>query len=145
MLVDDSVFYGSVRSACEDFAKEVDEPHYDVKTYRGTWVFLKTRARAFPIRPSAVNEQTPAPAVTDAEVMRRFDATHPGWSGPLLLLKDGTFRGGMNSPNGTWIMDGAALVLTWYHWPADVLHPNADGTVFTSAGPDVLRLSAADQ
>ncbi len=143
MLVDDSVFYGSVRSACVEFAKQVDEPCYDVKTYRGTWVFLKTRARAFPIRPSAVNERTPAPAVTDTDVVRRFHATHPGWSGPLLLLRDGTFRGGMNSPDGTWSLDGPALSLNWYHWPPDVLQANAGGTVFVSPGPNVLTLSAA--
>lgn len=150
MLVDDSIFYGSVRSACVQFAKEVDEPCYDVKTYRGTWVFLKTRDHAFPVKQSAVNERTPAPQLTDADIVRRFNATHPGWSGPLLLLKDGTFRGGMNSPDGRWKQDGGTLSLNWYHWPAEVLQANEDGTVFVSPGPNVLTLTvvashAADQ
>ncbi len=141
MLVDDSIFYGAVRQACMDFAREVNEPHFDVRTYRGTWVFLKTRERAFPVQRSTVNEQTPARVVTDSDIAHRFHATHAGWSGPLLLLTDGTFRGGMNSPNGTWSLAGDQLTLRWYHWPADQLRRTDDGEGFVSVDGGSLRLS----
>ncbi|MGE3342320.1 MAG: class I SAM-dependent methyltransferase [Vicinamibacterales bacterium] len=140
MLVDDSIFYGAVRQACVDFAQEVNEPHFDVKTYRGTWVFLKTRERTFPVRRSSVNEQTPVRAITDADVAFRFHAQHAGWSGPLLLLHDGTFRGGMNSPDGTWTLAGDQLTLRWYHWPADHLRRADDGEGFVPVDGGSLRL-----
>lgn len=145
MLVDDSVFYGSVRSACVDFARELDEPNYDVKTYRGTWVFLKTRERTFRVGRSVVNELTPAPPVAAAEIVRRFHARHDGWSGPLLLLRDGTFRGGLNSPDGTWALDGDTLTLNWYHWPPDVLQARDNGASFVSAGSAFFALYPASE
>lgn len=140
MLVDDSIFYGAVRQACLDFAQEVNEPHFDVKTYRGTWVFLKTRERTFPIRRSLVNEQTPVAAVQEHTIAHRLYAQHAGWSGPLLLITDGTFRGGQNSPDGTWSMEGDQLTLRWYHWPADRLRRTDDGRGFASAVDGGLRV-----
>ena len=59
MLVDDSIFLGAVKSACINFAALIDEPCYNVKTFRGTWVFRKTREKRFPISQSRVNERTP--------------------------------------------------------------------------------------
>ena len=41
MLVDDSIYIPEVRKACEDFAKMTNAPHYNVETFRGTWVFLR--------------------------------------------------------------------------------------------------------
>ncbi len=76
------------------------------------------------------------------DVVRRFHATHPGWSGLLLLFGDGTFKGGLHRPDGTWTHDDRGLTLAWYHWPADVLRANDDGTVFVSRGPQVLTLTA---
>jgi predicted O-methyltransferase YrrM len=49
MLVDDSLFIGAVGEACRDFAELVEEPCYNVKTFRGTWVFLKTTQSQFPL------------------------------------------------------------------------------------------------
>jgi hypothetical protein len=51
-------------------------------------------------------------------------AIHPAWSGWVRLYADGSFwsRGGAD-PNGSWSMadDDDALVLQWFHWPADTL------------------------
>jgi predicted O-methyltransferase YrrM len=58
MLVDDSLFVPAVGAACITFAQMINEPCYNVKTYRGTWVFLKTKGRSFPISTSSVNEAT---------------------------------------------------------------------------------------
>jgi predicted O-methyltransferase YrrM len=43
MLVDDSLYIPDVQRACVDFTSIVREPHYNVRTLRGTWVYLKTR------------------------------------------------------------------------------------------------------
>jgi predicted O-methyltransferase YrrM len=127
MLVDDSTFYGSVRTACVNFAALIDEPGYEVKSFRGTWVYLKTRERSFPITRSAVNERTAKTPIQEADIARRFEAKHAGWSGPLLLLQDGTFRGGMNSPDGRWKLEGEILTLSWYHWPENIMNSNGAG------------------
>lgn len=144
MLVDDSTFYGSVHSACIEFEKLIEEPSYDVKTYRGTWVFLKTKERSFPITKSVVNERTPSKPVNEEDVVKRFRATHTGWSGMVILLKDGTFRGGLNSPHGRWTLDGDVLTLKWYHWPETTLKSNSSGTYFSLNTCDNLSLREGD-
>jgi len=140
MLVDDSIFLPSVANACATFAAIVEEPHYNVKTYRGTRVFLKTRERHFSISQSAANELTRRLPVEECDIARRFYARHPGWSGPVLLLKDGTFRGGPKSPDGRWQLVGEILTLAWYHWPENILKSNGSGSYFAVTGSDGLAL-----
>lgn len=140
LLVDDSIFYGSVNTACMDFAKLIDEPYYNVKSFRGTWVFLKTRERSFPISKSVMNEMIKNTAINEADVFKRFSAKHVGWSGPVVLLKDGTFRGGLNSPDGRWNLEGDLLKLEWYYWPESVLKSNGAGSYFSPNGSDNLTL-----
>ena len=140
MLVDDSTFYGSVHGACVEFADLIEEPSYDVKTYRGTWVFLKTRERTFPITKSLINECTPAKPVNEEDVVKRFKAEHTGWSGNVILLKDGTFRGGLNSPDGRYTLEGEILTLKWHHWPKSTLKSDGAGSYISLNPADNLRL-----
>jgi hypothetical protein len=57
MLVDDSLFIPAVNAACIKFSEIINEPCYNVKSLRGTWVFLKTQERSFPISTS-IDERT---------------------------------------------------------------------------------------
>jgi predicted O-methyltransferase YrrM len=140
MLVDDSIFYGSVYNACIEFARLLKEPCYNVKTYRGTWVFLKTRERSFPIARSVNNERTSIKPIREEEVFTHFRAIHTGWSGIVTLLKDGTFRGGLHSPDGRWILAEGFLFLQWYHWPETKLKPDGMGNYFSVSSTDNLCL-----
>lgn len=140
MLVDDSIFYGSVHTACMTFASLIEEPTYNVESFRGTWVFLKTRQRYFPLSKSVVNEMTATKPIIEAEIFKTFSAKHVGWRGPVVLLKDGTFRGGLNSPDGRWMLDGDLLKLQWYYWPENVLQSNGKGSYFSTDGRDNLTL-----
>lgn len=141
MLVDDSIFYASVNTACIDFAGLIDEPGYNVKTFRGTWVFLKTRERRFAISKSVVNEMTSSTPINEADVFKTFNATHAGWSGRVVLLNDGSFRGGLHNPDGQWKRAGEVLKLEWYHWPESVLRANGAGTYVSIIASDSLTLA----
>jgi hypothetical protein len=55
------------------------------------------------------------------KVIKRFDAIHLKWNGPLLLLSDGTFQGGLENPNGRWKMQDKTLILSWYKWPKSTM------------------------
>jgi len=140
MLVDDSIFYASVNKACFDFAGLIGEPCYNVKSFRGTWVFLKTRDRAFAISKSVINETTRARPIDEADIFKKFYAKHAGWCGPLVLLKDGTFRGGLINPDGQWNLEADLLTLAWYHWPASLLRFEGFGSYFSTKDSDSLTL-----
>jgi hypothetical protein len=44
MIVDDSIHHSDVvGKACLDFAKQTGAPNYNVNTFRGSWVFMKTK------------------------------------------------------------------------------------------------------
>lgn len=140
LLVDDSIFYASVNKACTDFAALIDEPCYNVKSFRGTWVFLKTRETSFAVTKSVINETNRAAPVNESDILKRFSARHIGWSGPVLLLKDGTFRGGLLNPDGRWTLEGDLLTLKWDHWPATVLRAIGSGAYFSQDNSDSLTL-----
>jgi len=140
MLVDDSIFYASVNKACIDFAGLIGEPCYNVRSFRGTWVFLKTNERSFAVSQSTVNETARAKPVDEADIFKKLSARHAGWSGPLLLLKDGTFRGGLINPDGRWNMEGDLLTLAWSHWPASVLRLGSLGSYSSTKDSDSLTL-----
>lgn len=140
MLVDDSIFYASVNQACMDFSEIIGEPSYNVKSFRGTWVFLKTNAKGFSISQSAVNEITRAKPIDEAQIFKKFSAKHAGWGGPLLLLKDGSFRGGLINPDGHWSIEGDQLTLIWRHWPASELRFDGFGSYFSTKESDSLTL-----
>jgi hypothetical protein len=144
MLIDDSIFYGAVRSACIKFASLIEEPFYEVKTFRGTWVFLKTKRKTFSLSKSAVNEKSVIEPIQDSLILRRFSARHAGWSGLLVLLKDGFFKGGLNSPDGRWNLNGEILTLSWHHWPETKLKLNGPGLYISISQSDNLILHELD-
>jgi len=56
MLIDDSFFYPTVRKAIEKMLPVLDEPNYEIKSLRGTWVIKKTTELKFNIMTSDINE-----------------------------------------------------------------------------------------
>jgi hypothetical protein len=74
------------------------------------------------------------------QVSKRFIALHTAWSGILILLKDGTFKGGLHSPDGQWLLDGDFLNLKWHHWPETRLKSDGRGSYFSLSAADDLRL-----
>ena len=143
MLVDDSIFVASVAKACDAFTALVGEPCYNVKSFRGTWVFLKTREKSFEISQSQLDEASRAKPVPAAWIYKSFHATHAGWNGPLILLKDGTFRGGLINPDGVWLLDRDILTLAWRHWPVSVLRFDRPGRYRSIKESDNLTLDEA--
>lgn len=143
MLVDDSIFVAAVAKACHAFTALVGEPCYNVKSFRGTWVFLKTREKSFAISKSRLDEAGGAKPAPAAWIYKSFHATHAGWSGPLLLLKDGTFRGGPVNPDGVWFLEKDMLTLAWRHWPVSVLRYDRPGRYRSIKESDNLMLEEA--
>jgi SAM-dependent methyltransferase len=79
-------------------------------------------------------------ATARAPVFKTFHARHVDWSGRLLLLRDGTFRGGPACPDGRWKLEGDRITLAWHSWPAVVLQSDGAGCYFSTSRSQPLAL-----
>ena len=142
MLIDDSIFYGSVKDSIKTALKTLDEPNYNVESFRGTWVIKKTKDARFDITQSKRNE---IKTYLNEEVYFKFFAKHIGWSGDLILLKDKKFLGGYTSPNGKWEIFDEKIVLNWNHWPKTILEKKDINTFKSIDSNDPLVLTSVNE
>jgi hypothetical protein len=49
MLIDDSIYHPEVRRAIQRFLTLVNEPNYESRNLRGTWLIQKTKPLEFPL------------------------------------------------------------------------------------------------
>jgi SAM-dependent methyltransferase len=81
---------------------------------------------------------------SDARIFKRFRARHVAWSTPVVLWNDGTFTGGVASPDGRWTLDGDTLLLAWHHWPPTMLKSDGRASFFSVNDPGNLTLYESD-